>query len=312
MDDLSSRPLTRLFRARATAGVAPAGTERSALLGLPRIMLRDAAPTPLTEREIYGGYCEGHVVLGGGTLVERRTSFALLGPDEEASRLDRLKEICANTWFASAPLILARMHDATVDLRLGFCVTSDGLLVDEATFVAGKIDPMLDLPPFQALTGDPATETTEVAELLLHCFHRSAGAFGHFVLDGLVTVERAREAILAGRVKVLVPPYVPHWAGAAMRAIGLPDEAFLRAGGLALRCRRLLLASSINASTSFRPDPALCGALRQRLAPGPAGERRIYLSGANQTSFSQCSAANEDEVRRFLIARRFESSYPAT
>ena len=68
-------------------------------------MLRDAAPTPLTEREIYGGYCEGHVVLGGGTLVERRTSFALLGPDEEASRLDRLNEICANTWFASAPLI---------------------------------------------------------------------------------------------------------------------------------------------------------------------------------------------------------------
>ena len=53
----------------------------------------------------------------------------------------------------------------------------------------------------QGLAGGPAAETTDVTEPVLHCFHRSAGAYGHFVLDGLVTLERAREAILAGRVK---------------------------------------------------------------------------------------------------------------
>jgi hypothetical protein len=48
--------------------------------------------------------------------------------------------------------------------------------------------------------------------------------------------------------------------------------------------RKLIVASSIDATTTFRPDPELCAALRRRLAHGPAG-RRIYLSRANQTSY---------------------------
>lgn len=277
-----------------------------------RITLAGAAPLSLTPDEVFLGEREGHAILGGGRLVDRRTPFTLIGPEDEADRLGRLRTICADACFPSAPLVLAQLHDVEVDLRLGLCVTRDGLLLDETAFVAGKIDPSLASSPLltKAATGDSTISPVVTTETILHCFHRSSPAYGHFVLDGLVTLERARDTLLAGGGKVLVPPYMPPWALNAIRTLGFPEQALLRPVNGAVRCGRLLLASSIDTSTTFRPDPELCSGLRRRLAPAVTAGRRIYLSRANQTSYSNRRILNEGAVRNLLVARGFEVLEP--
>jgi Glycosyltransferase 61 len=276
-----------------------------------RIKLREAAPMPLPVAAVFHGDAQGYLILGGGTQARRRTPFTLTGPAEEAERLARLRTICADTSFQTAPLLVARLHHVDVDLKLCLCVTRDGLLVDETAFVASKIDPLLASSPLVGVEGGDTMRTRrEVEGPVLHCFHRSSPAYGHFVLDGLVTLEWARDDLLAAGGKVLVPPHMPPWAVDAIRALGFPERSILQINEPALHCHTLIVSSAIDTTTTFRPDQALCSRLRQRFAGGEGRGRHIYLSRANQYSHSHRLILNEDAVRSLLVSRGFEVLEP--
>ena len=269
-----------------------------------RVTLRQAARLLLTMHDTFGGNVEGHHQAGGGQLVTRVTPFTLSGPEDETQRLERLSRIFDGTSFLSAPLRFAQLHEVDVDLHRGSCITKDGFLIEETALFSTTA-----LAASRSHLGKDRLPAT-IAEPVLHCFHRSSPAYGHFVLDGLVTLERARDAMLASGVKILVPPYMPSWALDAIKSLGFGDQSILRATGDAIRCLKLILASSIGTSTTFRPDPDLCAGVCRRLSTAEGGRRMIYLSRANQTSYSQRRLINEDALQAFLRTRGFEILEP--
>jgi hypothetical protein len=248
----------------------------------------DAAPTLLTRSQIFANEYEGHTILRGEVPVERLAAFTLVGPEEEAARVEQLRTKLTKKEYTTAPLSIARLRDAYVDLRLGLSSTSTGQLLEESVHVAAKIDPSLESPLTRPIAVGELACSAAVASPVIHCFHRACGAYGHFVLDGLILLEHIRDEILAGRIKVLVPPYLPEWATQDFRALGLPDEALIRPHAAIVQCRWLLVASSINAKFTVLPDPALCKALRDRLSPKSSGQRRLFIRAASETRWKAC------------------------
>ncbi|BDG71762.1 class I SAM-dependent methyltransferase [Roseomonas fluvialis] len=287
-----------------------AGSEALATLP-PLIPIREAAPDSLTLAELLWGHAPGHASLGGGNVVRRAARVALHGPGEEAdTRLATLAALFADPSYTSEPVVAGRLKDVTIELTYGVTLLRDGAAVEESAFVARLLDPGLSvLGGLQdRVAGDAAFGAP-----LLHAFHRSVGAYGHFVFDALVTLEAFLPTIRQGRLYVLVPPYVPRWAVAAMGTLGIPQQAVHMPDGEAIRCTEIVIPSSIRSWTSFRPDPARCRSLRDhllaRVEPG-AMRRRIYLSRANQTSYSQRTIVNEAELAAMLAERGFESLEP--
>ncbi len=88
--------------------------------------------------------------------------------------------------------------------------------------VARRIDPSLADAPFISLSNKAFTpdDHIEIKEPVLHCCHRASSAYGHFVFDVLPVIALCREAIRAGRLKVLMPSF-PDWGYAALRALGI-------------------------------------------------------------------------------------------
>ncbi|WP_137125322.1 class I SAM-dependent methyltransferase [Roseomonas sp. HF4] len=286
-------------------------TSPATVAGLPRLItLRDAAPDALARADMLWGHAPGHAPLGGGHVVSRATRVALHGPDDEATRLSTLAALYADPSFTSEPVLAARLKDVIIELAYGVAVLPDGAVAAESASVARLMDPSLSI--LEGLRNRFAAAEAFGAPLL-HVFHRSSGAYGHFVFDALVTLQAFLPAIRERRLHVLVPPYVPRWALAAMQAMGIPPHAVHMPGGEAIRCAEVVIPSSIRGWTSFLPDPDRCRALRDhlmaRLRPA-APHRRIYLSRANQASYSQRSIVNEAELAAMLTLRGFETLEP--
>jgi capsular polysaccharide biosynthesis protein len=185
------------------------------------------------------------------------------------------------------------------------------MLLEETAFVARMIDPDFeDKASVDLGRPDLFSPLTRISRPVLHCFHRSTPAYGHFILDGLVTVQSALGALVEGQLSLLMPAYMPPWALNAVRALGIPDANIILAAPEVVLCDSLVVASSINTSTTFRPDPELCGGLRQQFSPSRAPSRQLYLSRSNQSSYSQRSIVNESAVQDMLVAKGFEVLEP--
>ncbi|MEJ1935317.1 glycosyltransferase family 61 protein, partial [Nostoc sp. NIES-2111] len=279
---------------------------------LPRLIaIRDAAPDVLTLDGLLWGHQVGHASLGGGHIVSRAARVALHGPAEETTvRLATVAALFADPTFTSEAVVAARVKDVVIELTYGVTMLPDGAVLSESAAVARLLDPRLSVLEGlrDRIAADDAFGTP-----LLHAFHRSSGAYGHFVFDGLVTLQAFLPAIRAGRLHVLVPPYVPRWALGAMATLGILPRAVHMPSSEAILCAEVVIPSSIRGWTSFLPDPARCQALRDNLLPRVelgAPRRRIYLSRANQASYSQRRIANEAELAAMLAARGFEVLEP--
>ncbi len=294
-------------RGRSSGGLTPATSDDH----LPkRIALRDAAPYVLTLDQVFGSEREGHAICGGGVQQRRTTAVFVVGPEDEIERLDRLLAMFRNPDFLSAQLVLAMLHDVAVDHVLGFCSVKSGQLITESAAVALAIEPSLESSPLVGEGAAVGPPRSVIEGPILHCFHRSAPAYGHFILDGLVTLAKVRDDLLRAGGKVLLPPFMPGWSLDMIRALGFPDDAIFRPAGRAARYAKLVVASCLDTSMTFRPDGELCAAPRLALSPTGPAHRLIYLSRANQTSYSQRRLVNEDAVRALLVSRGFEIFEP--
>ncbi len=278
--------------------------------GVPvKLSLIEAAPTRQSFSELLWGDEPGHAAIGPVLRVERMTTVQLHAPDSESATLDRLREIFADAAYTTFPLFAARLHDVGLDLAYGLVTDAEGRIIKETASVAeGTFGGLGDAELLRAGLAGAAILDRPV----LHLFHRATPAYGHFVLDGLAQLAAFLRVIQAGQLDVLVPPFLPDWAVRAMIAMGVPELALQRPQGSTLRCKRLVTISAMETLETFFPHPALLTGLAATVLSGLAlgSGRRIYLSRARQTAYSQRSLANEQALTELLAARGFEILEP--
>ncbi len=215
-----------------------------------------------------------------------------------------LRRLFSDRGYNSAPVSFARLNDVLIDPALGVAAPRAGPLIAETVFVAAQVDPTLAAIRAALGSADAATKCTVITAPLLHCFHRASPAYGHFVYDCLAVVAWFRDAILAGRLRVLVPHYFPVWGVAILECLGL--DAVLHvirpADDAVLLCRDVIIPAGIDTANACYPNRALCAGLCDAVA-GLAAQPRashIYLSRANQTTYSSRAIDNEGAVQGVL------------
>jgi capsular polysaccharide biosynthesis protein len=214
---------------------------------------------------------------------------------------------------------LTRLKDVFLSLPRGVCVTADGVLIDETTYVARHIDPSLTDVPFISLSDNTFIphRCVEVMEPVLHCFHGASGAYGHFLFDTLPIIALCREAIFAGRLKVLMPGF-PSWGLSVLEAFGICRDHVVFGQGGAMRCDSVLVSDTLTTLSTFLPNPALCRIPANALGvdvftrwTSRDSGGRIYLSRENQNNYFARHVENEQEVRLALRAMGFSILEPA-
>ena len=289
----------------APADAAP----RPQASGAEKVSLREAAPRAMPFTDLLWGEAPGHAVIAPAATVRRESALHLHGAEGEAAKLAELRAIFAETAYPSPAVIAARLDDVTLDLAYGFVMDSQGRVLRETAQVAELTFGGLG---DSALLREGLEGAASLTRPVLHLFHRSTPAYGHFVLDVLAPLMHLLPAIRAGRLDVLVPPFMPAWAPQALLALGVPEAALRHPTGRVLRCRQIIILSSFEALETFRPQPAMLAPLAAVAAASGSGAagRRIYLSRARQVNYSQRNLANEEALVRMLAARGFEILEP--
>lgn len=256
----------------------------------------------------------------------------LVGEQIEAPRaceqqLNALRDCFTADWgagidpgYAANAMTLTRLNDVFIGMPSGICVTADGILVDETAQVARGIDPSLANVPFISLSDNSFTPGDYVAasEPVLHCFHWASAAYGHFLFDALPMIALCQEAILAGRLKVLMPYRFTDWAYSTLRALGIHRRHIVSTPHGAIRCKDVLVSDTLTTLNTFLPNPELSKSpaktlgvdIATRWTSRDAGAR-IYLSRENQNNYFARSVENEEELRTELSALGFAILEPA-
>jgi hypothetical protein len=260
--------------------------------------LRALAPRVITAEELLWTGRTGVCTVFPAARVDRTGELRIACAD--GTDADRLGRLFRDPGYDSAPVSFARLNDILVDPALGVAAPRSGPLIAETVFVAAQIDPGLRAIRAALAGGEAAVVTSPV----LHCFHRATPAYGHFVYDCLAVIAWFRDAILAGRLQVLVPRYFPDWGLDILACLGLdPARHVIRpADDAVLLCRDVVIPTGIDTANTTHPNGAACAALRAALAgmASPSGARHIYLSRADQVTYSTRAIDNEGAVQGVL------------
>lgn len=253
------------------------------------------APESITADELLWADRDGICDVFPAERIERTGQLRI----DAAVRSDALRRLFADPGYTSTPVSFARLSDIQLDLSFGICATRDLTLIEETLIVPEAFDPSLAM-----IDSIPWAFDTVVTEPILHCFHRSTPAYGHFIFDCLSAIVWFRDAILAERIKVLYPPWFPDWGLDVLAGFGMhPDRHLMQPTDPVIACRHIVIPTIIDTANTFFPNRGFCTGPREALTAGiprPARTRHIYLSRLNQTNYSNRSIDNEAAVRRTL------------
>lgn len=274
-----------------------------------------AAITPeefWTTRE--SGYCQ--LVPPG--KVDRKKAHNIISHDN-GPPFGALSEIFKNTSYFSTPFEVARLNDVYADGLRGVCVTKQGLMIHESSWIARAIDPKLSHVPFVSMDLKRFYKNyyRTIYEPVLHCIHPAAGAFGHFLLDVLPTVALFRSRLLSGEMKLLVP-WVPDWAFKLFQVFGIEDKHMIKLNNESAILKNVTISGAMTTGNTYWPNPNLVEGVRKsiRSVSSVGWERttsgdRIYVSRKNQTNFSNRDIENETELRDLLEKFKFKVVEPS-
>ena len=183
-------------------------------------------------------------------------------------------------------------------------MTSDGSIIRETEHVAKIIEPSLASVPFLKPGFDRSTYEA-ITMPVLHCFHRSSPGYGYFIFDCLPAILFCREAILAGRLKVLLPQFLKPWVLNILERVGLEESLhFVRPNGPASVCSEVVIPNFIDCRNTFRPNVHLCRQLADLgnsiNEESDATFTHIYITRKNQRVHSERALENELDVQKTL------------
>lgn len=260
------------------------------------------------------GYAE---LLPGGP-VKRSSSLDIVSHDQGPAYA-ALRAKFADCSYASTPISAVRLKDVYVDGMRGVCVTSDGIMIEEASAVARGIDPNLPHVVFVSMADQTFIpgKYPVVEDPVLHCVHAASSAFAHFMFDVLPVIAFFRQKIIDGRLKVSIP-HLPEWGFNVLKEMGIGREHLIQLDMSPTICRNATIVSTMMTYNTFFPNPVLMQSLAKALGLDISNRwekhskgARIYLSRANQNNYFNRSVENEDEVRATLAAMDFRIIEPS-
>jgi capsular polysaccharide biosynthesis protein len=261
------------------------------------IPLKAISGARLSPDELRWGQQPGISEVFPSMTVRRRMGWEVISTDSP-QKGEMLRQYFSDPSYQSACGSFAHLNDITVEGTLGVCTTSTGQVIKETAHVARMIDPTL-----KALANQAVADVVHSSVPVLHCFHRSAPAYGHFLFDCLSVILYFRDVIEAGRLKILFPSYFPTWGRDALKATGLdPDAHLVTFRSDFMRFDDIIIPETINTTNTFLPHPDLCQYLRncafRPCLPHSSGSGpHLYMSRRNQVTYSSRSIENEDAVR---------------
>ncbi|CAI2934668.1 glycosyltransferase family 61 protein [Aminobacter niigataensis] len=239
-------------------------------------------------------------------IVPHRSARIVANIGSERER--RLRSLFEQDGYQSRDISFRHLANCVLDTSSGLVVLNDGRIDETARHIASYfVDTTLeDLP---RRVQNAATST--VPDRVIHVFHRSCGAYGHFVLDGLCAIALLSDQIRREGLKVLVPDFLPAWASNALADVGFDESKILRAQGT-VRFRHMVMPSTVTATNCFLPSPTSMDALRKLAKPSDEVDhsRRIYLS--REGAYSPRTAKNEADVIALFVDAGFEIIGPAS
>jgi capsular polysaccharide biosynthesis protein len=275
---------------------------------LARAALRSVAPRAIGDDELLWTDRAGFSAVFADERIDRSAELKIEA-GAKTGEIHDLRRAFADPGYTSGMVAFARLADILVDTSLGVSATPDGTVIDETAFVAQLIDP--DLGTIHRAIDDRRQDASfpKVSVPVLHCFHRSTPAYGHFVFDCLSVIVWFRDVLLSERIRLLLPAYFPSWGLDILARLGLdPDRHIVSPEEEVVLCRDIVIPNVIDTSNTHFPNRQLCQGLRHALlqvaetAPAHEKSRFVYLSRLNQTNYSNRSIDNEMAVQ-FLLRR---------
>lgn len=232
----------------------------------------------------------------------RRVSlFAIFSSPKEA----RLRSLFKVRAYKAPAVSVQDLNNCIIDTSNGLVVLEDGSLDETCREVASYY---VDTTWEGLADSARASATSEIEHDLIHVFHRSCGAYGHFIMDGLCAVAVLSDLIHERQLKIFVPDVLPKWVTEILASLGFGPAHVIKAGGVAA-CRRLTTSTMLMTGNCFFPNPDTIVKLRRFVGtPTLRPSRRIYLT--RDGAYSPRFVENEAEVQATFKGAGFEIVNP--
>lgn len=229
--------------------------------------------------------------------------FASFSSPKEV-RLRSLFEVGA---YQAPAVSIRNLTDCVIDTSNGLVVLEDGSLDETCRHVASYYTDTTR----EGLAKSVRVSANDVIEDdVIHVFHRSCGAYGHFILDGLCAVAVLRDIIHSHRLKILVPAVFPSWVTEILASVGFGSTRIVKAKGVT-RCRSLTTSTMLMGGNCFLPNPDAIAKLRMLVgSPTVPPSRRVYLT--REGAYSPRFVKNEADIQAVFRQAGFEIISPTS
>jgi len=226
-----------------------------------------------------------------------------------SSRFEILNEILLGDRGYTAPdVTMRRLFDAVLDTETGLIVLPGGELEASSIPVAMCY---VDTRRPELSQEVRKASTRKITDKVVHVFHRSCGAYGHFLIDGLCSLALLRETIQSEGLKILVPKFLPRRVMDVLGDLGFPPDQLIVARGTVL-LKDMVICSMLGSTNCTAPSREIISKLRDftRAKRDATPSRKIYLS--REGAYSPRTVRNENDVIAEFQAHGFELIHPAS
>ncbi|GAA4118843.1 hypothetical protein GCM10023067_24240 [Aminobacter aganoensis] len=231
-----------------------------------------------------------------------------LASNLSSDRLGTLKRmLLEDRGYVAPDIVTKRLFDSVLDTNTGLVVLPGGELESSASHIASYY---VDTRQPNLAQQVRKAAQTEIKERAIHVFHRSCGAYGHFLLDGLCALALSRQMVRSEGLKIIVPKFLPRRVQEVLVELGFPPEQLIVTEGKVL-VRDMSLSNMLTGVNSFKPRQDIISCLREftDAKRNATPSRRIYLT--REGAYSPRTARNEVEVVSEFQAHGFELVSPA-
>lgn len=246
-------------------------------------------------------------IQAGSDVFPTRT--AQLVSNLNSSQFEIFKEMLLGDRGYPAPNVtMRRLFNAVLDTNTGLIVLPGGEM-EESSLPVGMCYTDTRRPELPQEVRIAASK--KITKKVVHVFHRSCGAYGHFLIDGLCSLALLRETIKSEGLKILVPKFLPKWAVDVLGDLGFPPKQLIVAKGTVL-VKDMTICSMLGLTNCTSPSRDIISKLRDFTGAkqGAVPSRKIYLS--REGAYSPRTVKNENDVVAEFQAHGFELIHPAS
>lgn len=244
------------------------------------------------------------ILLSATTVVPSRS--ASITTSVMSEKAEKLQKYFQNDKYTTAKFSEILLHDCILDSESGLILTKENKLEKIAENIANYY---VDTSSETLVEKVRTSVSSEVSDEVLHVFHRSCSAYGHFILDGLPPLAMNENKIKNDGLKIALPAFMPSWSLAALEELGFDESNIVKLEGNTL-FEKLHITNFLSSANCFLPHPLSIAALKKlaKAEQNGQGSRKIFLT--RDGAYSPRFAENEDEVQKEFLSAGFEIINP--